>query len=204
MGENGKLYYWCPSDPIGSWNPNAAIERENQNAFRQQAELASGLLQAAHDELRRKGVDQVFHGKDTPSESSAIVKILGLAERQLRKVVRGVPQREKEIQDAFESLVIGAEIDYSREAERIEYSSKTYVPDFTFRKIDVTLEIKLCNRADREKEIIAEINDDILAYRGSYRNIVFVIYDLGYIRDVDRFTESIAAHDGVLVRVVKQ
>lgn len=56
---------------------------------------------------------------------------------------------------------------------------------------------------DREKEIIAEINDDILAYRTKYGNIIFGVYDLGYIRDVDRFAETLEGTEGVIVRVVK-
>ena len=55
----------------------------------------------------------------------------------------------------------------------------------------------------REKELIAEINDDILAYKTKYRNLIFIIYDLGYIRDVDRFAEAFEASEGVIVRVVK-
>jgi hypothetical protein len=61
----------------------------------------------------------------------------------------------------------------------------------------------LCNRKDREKEIIAEINDDILAYKRKYGNLLFIVYDTGYIRDVDRFTGNFEDQDGVMVRVVK-
>ena len=93
------------------------------------------------------------------------------------------------MQDAFETLIIGAEIDYSLETNSIEYSTKTYTPDFSFGRLDTALEMKLCNRPDREKEIIAEINDDILAYRQRYGNLIFIVYDIGHIRDVDRFSK---------------
>lgn len=55
----------------------------------------------------------------------------------------------------------------------------------------------------REKEIIAEINDDILAYKTKYPNIIFVVYDSGFIRDVDKFKEDIEEAEGVVVNVVK-
>ncbi len=63
--------------------------------------------------------------------------------------------------------------------------------------------MKLCNRPEREKEIIAEINDDILAYSSRFGNLLFVVYDLGFIRDIDRFASTFEQHEGVLVRVVK-
>lgn len=141
--------------------------------------------------------------KNTPREASDILKVLNLVERKLRTVVREVPQREQQVQDAMENLLLGADIDYSRETDSIEYSSKTYTPDFSLPRIDLTLEMKLSNRAEREKEIIAEVNDDILAYKTKYGNILFVVYDVGFIRDIERFARQFEQHEGVLVRVIK-
>jgi len=165
--------------------------------------MARGLLLAATDELQSSSTEEVYRGKDTPRESSDIMKVLLLVERKLRKVVRDTPERERDVQDALENLLIGADIDYSRETDSIEYSSKTYVPDFSLSRIDLALEVKLAARAGREKEIIGEINDDILAYKTRYGNLLFVVYDTGLIRDVDRFTSHFEQHEGVLVRVVK-
>ncbi len=117
--------------------------------------------------------------------------------------MREPPNHEREVQDAFENLLIGAGLDYSRESEAIEYSSKTYRPDFVLHGNNLVVELKLCNRGGREKEIIAEINDDILAYQQKFQSLLFVIYDCGVIRDVDRFTSSFEAHKNVIVRVVK-
>ena len=79
----------------------------------------------------RANLDSVYEGKDTAPESSAIIRIINIAEQKLRKAIRDRPSGEKEIQDAFENLLIGADIPYSRETESIEYSSKTYTPDFS-------------------------------------------------------------------------
>jgi len=76
-------------------------------------------------------------------------------------------------------------------------------PYFTFPPINLAVELKLCNRPEREKEIIAEINDDIVAFKTKYRNLVFAVYDLGFIRDMDRFSQAFEASEGVIVRVVK-
>ncbi len=107
------------------------------------------------------------------------------------------------MQDAFENLLIGSDMEYSRESENVQYSSKNYVPDFVIRNLDLAIEIKLSSRAEREKEMISEINDDILAYRQKFRNVLFVVYDLGFIRDVDKFTRHFEENEGVIVRIVK-
>ena len=164
---------------------------------------ASGLLRAASDLLERSELTEVYQGKDTPPESSAIVKIINLCDRQLRKVIRDKPQGEKEVQDGLENLLIGATIEYTRESDHIEFSSKTYVPDFTFSKIDLALEVKLCSKKEREKGIISEINDDILAYQTKYGNLLFVIYDNGFIRDIDRFKQDFERSQNVIIVVVK-
>src|SRR5713226_8341390 len=165
------------ADPEGSHNPMAAIEKRHQIAYVQQVDFAQGILYAALDDLRQSGIENVYQGKNTGMESSEIVTLLNVIERKLRKVVRAEPSKEREIQDAFENLLVGVDI---------EYSSKTYIPDFTFSRIDLALDVKLCSRVEREKEIIAEINDDILAYSTKYWNILFIVYDTGVIRDVDR------------------
>lgn len=180
-----------------------AIERRHQDAYVQHLDSARGVLLAARDELARSNLDEVYEGKDTGPESSGIMKLISLVEQRLRRVVRSSPVREKDIQDALENLLVGADLSYSRETDAIEYSSKTYTPDFTLRRLDLALEVKLCSTPGREKELIAEINDDILAYRTKYGNILFVVYDVGLIRDVERFVTSFEASDSVLVRVIK-
>jgi hypothetical protein len=192
-----------PGDPEGSWNPQAAVERLHDKAYLQQLESAKGFLEAALDDLELRGIAAVYDGKDTPGESSALLKIIALIERKLRKAIREKPERERQVQDAFETLLVGADIAHERETESIVYSSKTYIPDFTFPPIDLVVELKLCDSRQREKTIIAEINDDILAYRTKYGNLIFAVYDVGFIRDMDRFSQAFEASDGVIVRVVK-
>ncbi len=132
-----------------------------------------------------------------------IVKVIGLLERRLPGAFRGRPETERDVQNGFETLLAGAEIAYERESDSIVYSSRTYVPDFTFSDLHAALELKLCNRPDCEKEITAEINDEILAYGARYPHMVFGVYDLGFIRDPDQFTRRLETKDGVLLRVIK-
>lgn len=188
---------------VRGFDPQAGLERRHQEAYLRQLETAKGLLQAAAEELERRSLSEVYRGKDTPTESSAIIKVLSLVERKLRKVMRSQPEREVEVQDALESLLIAADIEYRREADAIPYSSKTYRPDFTLEKLDLAIDVKICGRTDREKEIIGEVNDDILAYKTKYGNLLFVIYDVGMIRDIDFFGEQFEKSEGVVVRVIK-
>jgi REase_DpnII-MboI len=189
----------------GTWrNPQAAVDRRHHQAYLRDLETARGLLLAAADHLARSDLASVYEGKNTAPESSAIIKVINLAGTKLRTIIRSTPSNEKGVQDAFEGLLVGADLPYSREADRIEYSSKSYVPDFTMPQLDLAIEVKLCKESDREKAIIGEINDDILAYQTKYGNILFIVYDVGQIRDVERFTASFELHQNVVVRVVKE
>ncbi len=185
------------------FDPQPQIERYNEDEKNRQLKQAKGLLIAAKEKLERSTVDSVYEGKNTKAEASEIVRILTLIDNKLRKVIRDIPQKEKQIQDAFENLLHGADISFSREKEHIEYSSKTYVPDFTFPKLDLTVEIKMCLKKEDQKRIIAEINDDILAYKTKYSNIIFIIYDVGQITDVDRYIGSFEQAEEVIVRIIK-
>lgn len=67
----------------------------------------------------------------------------------------------------------------------------------------MAIELKVCLDESREKQLPAEINDDILAYRQEYGNQLFVVYDTGHIRDVERFVSNFEEQSGVVVKVVK-
>jgi hypothetical protein len=169
-------------------------------------DFAQGILESGIDLLKRKGVDAVYDGKDTPKETSEILKIESIIENSLRKAIIKRPTNESEVKDALQTLFIGAGLDddFTREKEHIIYSSKTYVPDFVFKRISTVVEMKFCDGTGRDKEIIGEINDDIVAYKTAYHNLIFVVYDSGgIIRNADEFRSSIEKQESVMVRVVK-
>lgn len=135
--------------------------------------------------------------------SSDTLKIITGIQRTLRKLFRVKPTSEKEVQDKLEDLFNGQQLNFKREQEHIPYSSKTYIPDFTFEDINGVVEVKFCNTVEREKELIAEINDDIQAYSIRYKNLIFVIYDVGgFIRDEEKFKQNIESKS-VVVEIVK-
>ena len=171
--------------------------------FRKGMEKANGLLASAIDLLKRKGADAVYEGKDTPKEASEILKIISLIENGLRKSIRTTPNKERDIQDQLETLFIGANFEFTREKDRFQYSTKMYQPDFVFAKIETIVEVKFCNRDTREKELIREINDYIVAFKTKYPNVIFVVYDMGLIRDLAQFKKSFEKQGSVIIKIIK-
>ncbi len=84
------------------------------------------------------------------------------------------------------------------------YSSKHYIPGFTFDRIGLAVEVKLCRDKDREKTMIDEISSDIIGYGSRYDRCLFVIYDLGVIWDVAKFSVGIEANPNVHVLIIKK
>ncbi|HEX7141361.1 MAG TPA: hypothetical protein VF222_02665 [Nitrososphaeraceae archaeon] len=181
------------------------IQRRENIGFIKDLKISKGLLLSGIEQIKRLGIKNVYNGKNTPKESSDIIKIISLIEKKLRKTVRNKPIIEKEIQDKLQDLFIGADLDkkFTREKERVTYSSKTYIPDFYFDKINTVVEVKLCNKYEKEKVIISQINDDIMAYKTKYDNIIFVIYDLGVIRDIDEFQGIFESNENVILKIIK-
>ena len=183
------------------WDVEGAISSRHQKAFNAQLREAEGLLLSAKDHLKQSEISDVYEGKNTAPEATDLITIFNLGENKLRKIIRTVPEKEKEIQDKYEDLLVANSIEYSKEHPHIEYSSKKYIPDFSFERISLAVEIKLC-KGD-EKLLIGQLNDDILAYKTQFRNILFVIYDIGQIRDVETFKKSFENQTNVYVQIIK-
>lgn len=137
---------------------------------------------------------------DKDRETDGLVDFLG---KNLRAVIFDIPSLEVEVQNALEALLRGRSIDYRREQVTIPYSSKMFRPDFTLEAVETAIEVKLCSAQSKEKQIIDEINGDIPAYQTRYRRLIFVLYDLGYIRDEALFKSGIEDNANVYVLVVK-
>jgi hypothetical protein len=175
------------------------IKSKHDSAFKEQMEKAKGFLMSAKDQLEINTINEVF--THVSENTNNLIKIIKLGESKLRKLIRIEPNTEREIQDKYEDLLIGSELKYSREFPHIEYSSKQYIPDFSFSEFDLVVELKLC-KSD-EKKLIGQLNDDILAYKTKFNNIIFIVYDLGQIRDVDSFKSSFEKQENVFIQIIK-
>ncbi|MDI3477952.1 MAG: hypothetical protein PWQ59_1477 [Thermoanaerobacterium sp.] len=133
-----------------------------------------------------------------------IENLINFLQSKLRAAIFKKPEKEKEIQDSIEQLLIGRGlnkgIEYDREVGRVKVSSKEVIPDFIFPRLNLALEVKLCTDETKKKKIIDEINADIQSYSKIYERILFVVYDLGTIRDEVEFKTGI--DDGIKVSII--
>jgi len=140
-------------------------------------------------------------------KADEIAGLTNFLQASLRKAVFRDPEKEMDIQEAVEQLLIGRGltkgIDYDRETGRIKVSIKEVVPDFIFPRLGLALEVKLSKDKNKSRTIVDEINADIRAYGKQYSSILFVVYDLGTIRDEVEFKQDLEATNQVSVIVVK-
>ena len=125
----------------------------------------------------------------------------------LRRAVQQKPENEKQIQNIVEALLIGRGltkgIDYDREVGRVKVSIKEVIPDFILHKLNMAIEIKLSKDKDKSKAIVDEINADIQAYSKKYSRLLFIVYDIGSIRDETEFKQDLENYQNTSVIVVK-
>lgn len=151
-------------------------------------------------------IDSLQKQDVTASGDDAYAEISAFLQCRLRSTIFQRPDKELDVQNAIESLLIGRGmvkgIDYDRESGKIEFSGKEFIPDFVLPKPKACIEVKLL-REGKKSSIIEEISADITAYKKQYERILFVVYDLGVIRDEVEFRHDIEMTDGVKVIVVK-
>jgi len=125
----------------------------------------------------------------------------------LRRAVFATPERETEIQNSIESLIVGRGmakgIDYDRETGRVKTSGKESIPDFIFPTLRLCLEVKLSKSRDDLRAIVDQINADVRSYATQYERQLYVVYDLSTIRDEAEFKKDIESAPGVSVLIVK-
>jgi hypothetical protein len=118
----------------------------------------------------------------------------------LRRALFAVPEKEVEVQNAIESLMVGRGMskgtDYDRETGRVKTSGKESVPDFIFATLNLCLEVKLSKSPDKLREIVDEINADIRAYSTKYERQLYIVYDLGTMRDEAEFKRGLEDASG--------
>lgn len=140
-------------------------------------------------------------------EKDEIEKLFQYLNSTLREAVLKKPDKEKEIQDVIQQLLVAQgykkRIDYDREVGRVAVSIKEVIPDFIFPKLDLALEVKLSKSLDDSKRIVDQINADITAYSKKYSQLLFLVYDLGTIRDEKEYKNGIDNGVNIHVTIIK-
>ena len=136
------------------------------------------------------------------------LNLYNLISTRFRSVFRVAPSNEKEVQDKLEDFFIANSfdkgIDYDRETGKFNFSGREYIPDFIVPKLKLCIEVKLIKDKSRKSKVIEEINSDITAYQKNYDHILFLVYDLGTIRDEIEFKRDIEANERNSVIILKQ
>lgn len=131
-----------------------------------------------------------------------------LINKRFRSMFHEPPANEKDVQNMLENLFIANSydkgIDYDRETGKFNFSGREYIPDFIIPKLKLCIETKILKEKKKRSKIIEEINADITAYSKEYDRILFLIYDLGVIRDEIEFKRDIEASGNTKVLIVKQ
>ena len=126
---------------------------------------------------------------------------------RLRSAMLKKPELEVEVQDVIEQLLIGRGLlkgqDYDREVGRVKVSAKEVVPDFILPLLSLVLEVKLTKTNERVAQVVDEINADIASYSKKYNHLLFVVYDLGHIRDEMEFRRDLERELRAAVLVIK-
>ncbi|MCW0236406.1 MAG: hypothetical protein OJJ21_22600 [Ferrovibrio sp.] len=101
----------------------------------------------------------------TTGITASISEIQDLLVANLRQVIFRRPEKEFEVQNAIESLLIGRgyqkPISYDREAGKFKFSGREYIPDFVFHNLKLALEIKLIRERQHVSACIEEMSADI-------------------------------------------
>lgn len=125
----------------------------------------------------------------------------------LRKTVFKTPEKEIEVQNDIEILFVGRGMekgtDYDRETGRVKTSGKESIPDFIIPRLKLCLEVKLLKSEKEVKALVDEVNADIRAYGTQYERQLYIVYDLGAIRDEQEFKRGLEDAPGVSVLIIK-
>lgn len=184
------MFYTFNLDEIPSWGDSVW---PFQKRILEQALLSAKMLLVSLEE----SVDFVDDEFDN---------IENFLQARIRTVVFNKPEKEIEIQNAVEALLLGRGlakgVDYDRESGKFEFSGREYIPDFIMPKLSLCIEVKLL-REGRKSRIIEEISADITAYKKEYQRQLYIVYDLGVIQNEVEFKRDIEMSEDVKVIIVK-
>lgn len=151
----------------------------------------------------KKEIEKIYYKQsarnDLPSLKAFIVS-------NLRRAILKTPENESDIQNVLEQIFIGKGlkkgIDYDKEVGRVKVSIKEFIPDFVFSE-HIAIEVKFSKTKQKSKEIVDDINADISAYSKKYRDLLFIVYDMGTIIDENEFKHGIDNNENIQLCVIK-
>ena len=126
-------------------------------------------------------------------------------EKSLRMAFKNSPpDSEKEVQHYVDVILCASGYHFIREGPTFFFSLKGFRPDYTVGPGDLVIEVKLCRGPKDVSRVVEEMSADIKPYLKKHSSILFLVFDLGGIYDVDKFREDFEAERNVRVAVVKR
>ena len=142
------------------------------------------------------------------SESASAVDCssIGMAlERGLRMAFRDAPPtKESEVQHYVDVVLASTGVCFQKEGPTFVFSLRRYRPDHTIAKQRLVIEAKLCKNRDDLGRVIESMSADLAPYLKHYDRVLFVVFDLGAIYDVDAFGADFEEDERVEVVVIKR
>jgi hypothetical protein len=85
----------------------------------------------------------------------------------------------------------------------IRYGGVDYRADLLIRSLGAIIEVKLSRKKEDVRKIMRQINSDKLAYLSHQRWVIFVVFDLGRIRNTERFEKEVeAGEERIICKVI--
>ncbi|HET7475935.1 MAG TPA: hypothetical protein VFJ97_07915 [Dermatophilaceae bacterium] len=187
----------------------APIDVFNMDAIPGSTDTIAMTQQELFESVRANLFILVAHLRNrTQPKAERITGIADFLQANLRRAVLSRPEREKDVQDVVEQLLIGRGmekgLDYDRESGRVKVSVKEVIPDFVLPPLKTAIEVKIVKEGTTVGRMVDEINADIQAYQKAYDAIVFVVYDVaGALRDEAEFRRDLEATDGIRALLIK-
>lgn len=142
----------------------------------------------------------------TQTQSSGITNLVSSIKEKLRITIstEECPAKEEFVQWSLNAMLRVLDYNLSWEGESVPFSTKKGIPDFvvSLRNVEVPIEVKLVGNKPRLPEVIEEMAADFTIYRKKYQTVVFVVYDCGFINDVEKFSADFE-NQGAMVLVIK-
>jgi predicted nucleic acid-binding protein len=137
--------------------------------------------------------------------SSGLAKLVGDIMNKLGLNVHalGTPSRELDIHDAMATMLATLDYDFSHSKDSHDFAGFGVVPDFTvdINRVKIPIEIKFVDSEEKVPRVAEQMAADQTKYHVQYKSIVFVIYDLGIISDIAKFTKEFEAQGDIVLMV---
>lgn len=115
-----------------------------------------------------------------------------------------LPENELQVTRAVKVLLSAAGFEFSDDNLDIHFDRRCFRPDLALHTSEIALQVKLCRSASQVKRILAEIVADIRPCKSEFKDLIFVIYDFGFMPQEDVIKSEMEDQNGIHFVIVKE